>query len=453
MDLSALLTRILELESRMAALERENSLLKAKLAKYENPKNSSNSSLAPSQDKYKKTRSLRGKSNKSKGGQQGHKGNSLEMSTLVDEVIDHKVEECENCGEQLDCSGSSYHSRQVFDLPFIKIKVTEHRALKQVCKCCGKENQGKFPKGVKRSTQYGPRIKAWSVYLQNYQMLPYKRSQELIYDLLGHRISCGSLANFQIQCAKDLQGFKGELYQALLQSPILHVDETGVGINGKNNWIHVRSTNRLSFFSPHAKRGKDAIEAIGMLPLYKGTLIHDRLSSYFKYDCDHGLCNAHILRELLYVEQAFKAPWAKKIRELLIRAKQKKEKETISNSYYNRVVKKYLQLIRPVIKAYDKTYKKTEEQRLAFALDRHKHLFLRFLKYPEVPFDNNQAERDLRMIKVKQKVSGGFRSSDYAQHFTLIRSYIATIKKNGENVCQQLLNAFLKQPFLIPDAE
>ncbi len=193
---------------------------------------------------------------------------------------------------------------------------------------------------------------------------------------------------------------------------------------------------------------------IGLLDMYRGTLVHDRFSSYFSYQCEHSLCNAHILRDLTYVEERFDAQWARQLKALLVRAKRHRDKDpNVKSSYYSRVYNKYVKLIRPVIKGYDKRFKKTDEQRLAFALERHRDLFLKFLEQPELPFDNNQAERDLRMIKVKQKVSGCFRSQTHAQYFARIRGYISTVKKNGQPVLKAIQDSLALEPFIPKLAE
>lgn len=443
---------IAKLVSQVEYLTKRVKELEARLSKYENPKNSTNSSTAPSQDPYRKTKSLRVKSTKKPGGQNGHKGSRLEMVTNPDKVVLHDIASCTYCGEELSNNAQDFESRQVFDLPDIKIEVTEHRVLKKTCSCCGKLNKGHYPKAVTQLTQYGTRIKGLCVYLQNYQMLPYSRCAELIEDLIGHKLSTGSLSNFQQESFVALETYEQEIKKLLLQSKVLHADETGIRFNGSNSWMHVISNKTISFFSHHLKRGKQAMDDIGLLKNYNGTLVHDRFSSYFSYQCEHSLCNAHILRDLTYVEERFEADWAKQIKALLIRAKIKKDKNpNILSSYYSRVFNKYIKLIRPVIQHYDKQFKKTDEQRLAFALEKHKYLFLKFIKQPQLPFDNNQAERDLRMIKVKQKVSGCFRSQNYAKYFARIRGYIATAKKNKQNVLDTIKNAFELKPF-IPQA-
>jgi transposase len=423
--------------------------LEAKLSKYENPKNSGNSSLPPSQDPFRKTKSLREKSNKPQGGQKGHKGSKLEMVSSPDIRVIHNIYQCSCCGNTLPKTSDCYDSRQVFDLPSIEIQVTEHRAIKKTCTVCGKRNTAPFPKGLNQEAQYGNNLKSLCVYLQNYQMLPYARCKELIADLTGHNISTGSLSNFQQQCYNHLKDYQEQITKQLLQSPLLHADETGIRLNGKNSWMHVISNKTISYFAHHLNRGRQAMDDIGILEHYKGTLIHDRFSSYFGYGCDHSLCNAHILRDLIYVEETFNAPWAKQIKELLIEAKVAREqKPNLKTSYYSRIFKNYTSIIRPIIKAYDKKFNKTDEQRLAFALEKHKYLFLKFIKHPEIPFDNNQAERDLRMIKVKQKVSGCFKAQTHARYFASIRGYISTVKKNKQSVLDNIQNAFLEKPFL-----
>ena len=423
--------------------------LEAKLAKYEHPKNSDNSSVSPSQDPFRKTKSLRTKSNKQQGGQKGHKGSKLKKVETPETIVIHDIKQCNSCGKSLSDDFMGYDARQVFDIPPIEIQVTEHRRLHKKCTCCGKLNKGTFPKELSQEAQYGVGIKSLCVYLQNYQMLPFARCSEFISDLTGHQISTGSLSNFQRQCFHELEDYNQQIQLQLLQSPILHADETGVRLNGKNSWIHVISNKSISFFAYHLNRGKQAMNAIGLLEKYKGTLVHDRFSSYFSYSCQHSLCNAHILRDLIYVEEAFNAPWAKSLRKLLIKAKNDKEQNpNLKASYYSKIFKKYVSLIRPVIKKYNKKFKKTDEERLAFGLEKHKYLFLKFIKQSHVPFDNNQAERDLRMIKVKQKVSGCFRSQTHAQYFARIRGYITTLKKNKQKVFQNIQQAFLKKPFL-----
>ena len=257
-------------------------------------------------------------------------------------------------------------------------------------------------------------------------------------------------------CSQKLKDYDEQIRGFLLSKDVLHADETGININGKLNWFHVLSNQTASYFALHSKRGREAMDTIGLLNKFKGTLIHDRFSSYFHYQCDHGLCNAHILRELKFIDETFEAPWCKKMIRLLIRAKQKKKIDGLPDKkYYNRIYTAFIKLTRPVIIAYNQQQKrkKTDAERLAFGLEKYKRLFLRFLEQEQVPFDNNQAERDLRMIKVKQKVSGCFRSFHHGHYFARIRGYISTVKKNHQPVLESIVRAFHNQPFLPAFAE
>ena len=256
-----------ELRSRVAELE-------LRLAKYENPKNSGNSSAPPSQDPFGKTKSLREKSKKPQGGQKGHEGSKLKMAATADAIVVHDVENCSCCGNSLEEAPEHFDARQVFDIPETKIYATEHRRLHRRCVSRGKSDKGQFPEQLVQEAQYGTHLKSLCVYLQNYQMLPFARCSELISDLTGHCISTGSLSNFQKQCFGDLCDYEQHIRQQLLQSPILHADETGVRLNGKNSWIHVVSNKTISLFSHHLNRGKQAMDAVGLLELYKGTLVH-----------------------------------------------------------------------------------------------------------------------------------------------------------------------------------
>jgi len=442
-DFEILKKENIELRKRVAELEE-------KLSKYENPKNSKNSSIPPSQDPNRQTKSLRKKSNKKVGGQLGHKGSKLNKINNPDKIIVHNITECKCCQAILPEEGET-KSRQIFDIPKIKIEVTEHRIMLKKCTNCGARNKSKFPGYLIQEAQYGNNIKAFGVYLQNYHMIPYGRCAELIYDLTGHKLSEGSLANFQSKIYNQLGDFEENLKTLLLQSPVLNVDETGIRLNGDLNWMHVASTNLLSFFGYHQKRGKQAINDFNIIPLYNGNLVHDRFSPYFSYDCEHSLCNAHILRELLYLWESKQIKWAKDVSNLLINVHHKEKQEIeFTEKQYQNILKRLETLVSPILKNYNKIYSKTKEEKLAFALEKHKHLFLKFIKEKKVPFDNNQAERDLRMIKVKQKVSGCFRVPDYAEYFARIRSYTSTLKKNKQEILENILNAFEEKCFF-PD--
>jgi len=290
-DLTKLLGAAIE---EIASLNQEVELLKKG---YFPKKDSSNSSIPPSKDENrpKRTQSQRLKGNRKPGGQKGHKGSKLNMVVNPDRIIVHDIKTCGHCQSQLPETLSQYESRQVFDLPPIAIEVTEHRAMVKKCERCGKNTKAPFPENLVQKAQYGNSIKAFTAYLQNYQMLPFSRCAELINDLTGHTLSKGSLSNFQQTCYDKLESYQQQIKTLLLCSKVLHADETGIKVNGNNHWVHVISTRFLSFFGAHPKRGKEAMNEMGVLNQYRGTLIHDRFSSYFSYQCDHGLCNAHIL--------------------------------------------------------------------------------------------------------------------------------------------------------------
>jgi hypothetical protein len=213
--------------------------------------------------------------------------------------------------------------------------------------------------------------------------------------------------------------------------------------------MHVLSNDVLSYFGYHQKRGKQAIDAFNIIPLYNGNLVHDRFASYFSYECKHSLCNAHILRELQYLWETKELKWVRNLSNLLVGIHhQIKQGKIYSTKEYERTVTKFEKLITPTIQNYNKVYSKTKEEKLAFALEKYKHLFLKFIKEKEVPFDNNQAERDLRMIKVKLKISGCFRDPNYADYFARIRGYITTLKKNNQDVLLNIQKSFEGNPFL-----
>jgi len=434
-------------------LRKEVQDLKERLSKYENPKNSTNSSVPPSQDLNRKTKSLRKKSNKKVGGQKGHKGFKLQKHKNIDKIIVHDITQCQCCKAELPKDGE-IKTRQIFDIPKIQIEITEHRTITKICSHCGAKNKSNFPEYLVQEAQYGNNIKALAVYLQNYHMIPYKRCSEIIFDLTGHHISVGSLANFHSVIYKDLEPFEKKLKKILLKSPVLNVDETGSRLNGKLNWIHVASTNLMSYFGFHSKRGKEAIDSFDILPIYNGLITHDRFGPYFKYSCQHSLCNAHILRELFYLWETKEVKWAKDLSNLLVNVHHRlKQGKKFTDENYQNILNRFEQIISPTILNYDKTYNKTKEEKLAFALEKHKLLFLKFIQDKNVSFDNNQAERDLRMIKVKQKVSGCFRQYSYGEYFARIRSYISTLKKNQQKILKNITNAFNDDYFLPSLAE
>ena len=442
----------LSLRVRVSDLEQENSRLRSILNK-----NSGNSSRPPSTDGFKKPspKSLREKSGKASGGQQGHAGKTLLQKETPDVVKVHVVEECSECHISLgDVVSHAVEKRQVFEIPEPKLDVIEHRCEKKICPGCGKLNIGSFPSGVERPVQYGPRAKGFITYLQNYQMIPYERLSQFFEDIFGAPISEGTVFNATEAAYKNLESFEEYTKGLLIQSGTLHADETGVDVANKLHWLHTVSTDKLTYHLVHEKRGVEAIEAAGILPNFQGTLVHDCWAPYFKYDFRHALCNAHLLRELNAAIEDTKQPWAEEMRALL--RKLNKATRACENgkglcaAEIEGFEEEYNQIIRG---GHEQTgglmpAQKTVSRNLWERFLLKQHQVLRFIYDPTVPFDNNQAERDIRMVKVKQKVSGCFRSRAGANHYARIRAYISTVRKQGKNILLALQSAFMGEPVI-----
>jgi transposase len=437
-------------------------------------KNSRNSSKPPSGDGFgKKTKSLRSKSERKTGGQPEHPGSTLEWSNEVDIVIEHKVQQCQDCGSSLEeYPSQNVVARQVYDIPPIILNVTEHRAEIKSCPHCGFENQAEFPAEVNNLVQYGSKLKSIMVYLMDGQLLPFKRTCEVLNDILGTKVSEGTLYNTRTQCFNNLELITSNIQSSILASNVVHFDETGLCINGKLWWLHVACTEGLTYYFVHSKRGQVAMDEMDVLPQFEGKAIHDGWPSYADYSCEHFLCNAHHLRELRFIWENYEQSWAIQMSLLLCTIKRQVD-EAQENG------QKCLPL--DVLGVFEARYQAILEQGYAAnpimapppdnirkkrgrvkqspprnLLDRLKSQspVLGFMYDFEVPFDNNQAERDIRMMKLKQKISGTFRSSDGAEIFCRIRGYISTLKKQGCNVLDALIALFngdFQSPF--PQAE
>lgn len=453
-----LLQRIEVLEERVEKLENQLS------------KHSGNSSKPPSSDGFKpQPKSLRSKSSRSSGGQKGHRGQTLEWSPQVDQVKYHRVEACEACGRSLlETESESWQMRQVQDLAPIRLVVTEHQAEVKCCPDCQTLNRGAFPSDVSRVVQYGASLKGLMVYLLDYQLLPSARVEELLSDVLGCEISEGTLYTSRERCFTELAPVEALIEQQIGQAEVLHCDETGLRVNGKLWWLHVASTDGLTFYFVHTKRGKAAMDAMAILPEYEGISVHDGLKSYAQYDCDHALCNAHHLRELEFVTERYQQNWAAEMSILLCDLKQQVDDakaqgeaslapdlvQWFETRYQTLIVAGLAANPAPVPQPDAATArgrpKQSPAKNLLDRLQQHQAQVLAFMTDFRVPFDNNQAERDLRMMKLKQKISGGFRSVAGAQQFGRIRGYISTLKKQGLNVLEALRQVFLGNPTLPP---
>jgi transposase len=300
------------------------------------------------------------------------------------------------------------------------------------------------------------------VYLVDYHLLPWQRTCELLGDLLGQPIAEETLAAAITACAQGLEQPEEQIKQALTCAPVAHFDETGLYVAGHREWVHVASTSVLTHYGSHAKRGGEATQAIGILPAFAGRALHDAWSPYFAYPCAHGLCNAHHLRELTFVHEQLGQGWAGELKALLIKIKHAVEQARgrgargLPSAQQRRFARTYNHLLATGLHMPDNQPslpggkrgrpKQTKAKNLLDRLGQHKEEALAFMADFAVPFDNNQAERDLRMLKVQQKIAGCFRSLAGARAFCRIRGYISTIKKQGRNVLAALSSVFAGNP-------
>lgn len=424
-------------------------------------RDSHNSSLPPSTDppwqKAPRTRSLRKKSGRRVGGQPGHRGATLKQVARPDHLITHSPETCPGCGATLDeAEVISAQRRQVFDLPPVKMIVTEHRREARRCPHCGLAARAEFPEGVRAPTQYGPRLLARAAYLNLYQLLPVARTAEALSDLFGCAVSPATVERAARFSSGKLVGSEQRLKAAIRDSPVVGADETGLRVCGAQGFVHVARTEELTHFAYDARRGREAMREVGILPQFRGTLVRDGYHSYASFgQCRHGLCNAHLLRELLFVEELdpAQAAWAKPLASLLVEIKEATESaraagwaqlgEEVKGAYlrrYDRLVKRADRL-NPHPSADeawgDSPQKKRQPlspaRRLVNRLLRGRGEVLRFMTDLSVPFDNNGSERDLRMVKLQQKIGGCFRTEGGARVFCRVRSYLSTARKQGHS--------------------
>jgi transposase len=460
----------LRLQIKQQAEEIEN--IKGQLSK-----NSHNSSKPPSSDGLSKPapKSLRKPSNKSSGGQKDHPGHCLKAVAEPDFIEHHMVTHCEACTTNLETVVShDYEERQVFDIPEPRIKVTGHRAEKKRC-ACGHITTALFPPEVTGSVQYGSRIRSAAVYFNQYQLSPYARVEEIMEALSGASLSEGSLFNFNQQVYQELADTEIAIKSALQQQSVIHVDESGIRVEGSLHWLHTTGTAHLTYYQHHQNRGLIAMEAIGILPNYTGIVVHDHLKAYLCFIiCLHSLCNAHHLRELIFLLERGQLEWAGEMARLLSvinrcveRAKKRQHTElnvklqSLFSRRYDTLLESGFQLDAclqdtELVSTEPKKRGRTKQSKAKNLLDRlktYKTETLRFMTDLSVPFDNNLAERDIRMVKLKQKISGTFRSQQGARMFFRIRSYLSSAKKQGHNMLTALSLCFQGCPLKLIGAE
>ena len=451
------------LVQKIARLELENAWLRDRIGELERRLglNSGNSGQPPSSDGLKKpvrerrTRSLRGKTGRKPGGQAGHKGKTLCRVETPDRVKTHVPSVCQGCGASLlgAASVGAPVARQVFDLPEPRpLEVTEHRG--HACRCgrCGVVTRAPFPKGVSGPVQYGPRLSGVAVWLRHGQFLPERRLSEVLGELFGARVSPATLASMSRRAAERLRVAAGHIEGlAAVGARVKHLDETGLRIGARTRWLHVICTPLLAAYRVSERRG--AVPA-GV----SGVAVHDHWQCYWPMEgVEHALCNAHHLRELQALVEFDKEDWARRMQRHLLRARRvarlaRERDMAVPGRLLARLVRGYDRLLVEAMAFHENqpplsspgrrgAPRRRKGHNLALRLHERRDETLRFLTDPQVPFTNNEAERDLRMMKLRQKISGGFRSRSGADDFAILRTVIATAQKQGRNVLKTLMGS------------
>jgi len=427
-------------------------------------KDSHNSHLPPSSDRFhRQPKSLRKSSGKKPGGQAGHAGNTLLLSPSPDLVIVHPVEDCQHCQHDLRKVASLHvERRQVIDLPPKRVLVIEHQAQQKCCPACQQISLAAFPDDVRAPVQYGAALGAVGVYLVQQQLLPYERACEVIEDLLGPPMSVGTLHELVQRCAQQLAPVEQQIKAALSRAQVLHQDETGLYVAGQRHWMHVSATEQLTHYAVHPKRGKAALDAIGIMVDFGGVSVHDGWGSYWQFRCQHALCNVHHLRDLTFLEEERLQAWAGEMKDLLLASRAAvAQARALGRSClhplevadwkarYGALVAQGYQANPPDPPPETSRRgrrKQSAARNLLDRLSKHQEAVLLFLDNFAVPFDNSLAERDIRMVKVQQKVSGCFRSPAGAVAFCRIRGYLSTLRKQGVAVLTALEQALVGHP-------
>jgi transposase len=424
-------------------------------------RNSRTSSKPPSSDRNNpnkpapKKRKLKGKQKRKQGGQKGHPGATLRKVDNPGYVITHRIQgKCPHCQaghKHIKINGEE--SRQVFDLPVeLRLEVIEHRREVGECQCCAKKIKASYPEEIKAPVQYGQRMQALVLYLQSYQLLPCERLSDLIGDLWGCPISTGTISKMLTHGGTRAGPIADAIKQAVRASEFIHSDETGLSVKGKLHWLHTASTPTLTWLHIDPHRGVKALRAMEVLEGYGGVVIHDYLSAYYRIEgLSHALCNAHHLRDLDCVTEEQGQSWSAAMRAYLLEVKKRVERERsrgkeVRQKTIDRLKKDYFKILEEGCEENPEPERKPG-QRGRLKRGKALNLLNRFWERSEevmafllkgMPFDNNEAERDLRMMKVKQKIRGCFRSLSQSEAFVKVRSVIATAKKRKINVLEML---------------
>ena len=442
----ALVESLLRRLEALDALQRRVAELEARLAK-----DSHNSHQPPSSDglaRPVRTQSLREPSGRRPGAQRGHGGTTLRQSESPQEIRLHAPSACAHCGAALEGARVvRLERRQVFDLPGLALHVREHQGQSLRCLCCGGITRASFPAGVEKPVQYGPGLLGLGVYLQSYQLVPVARTRELLSVLFGHAPAAGTLKRALDVAYRSLEGVEEQIRAALQRASVVHMDETGVRVAGQTQWMHVASTSGRTLLRVHRSRGCPAVNALGVVASMQGVRVHDALPSYVSYGGRFALCNVHLLRELVSAAETTQQPWTLQMLALLRQMKAQTDRAraeglaSVPLEVRASLEQRYEVLLGEAERAHTEPpqrkgvrggrLKRTPVQNLLRRMQRHRAAVLRFLHDLEVPFDNNQAERDLRMLKVQQKISGGFRSEEGAARFARIRGYLSTLRKQN----------------------
>lgn len=451
----------------IAHLEAEINELRVRVQALEDrlAKDSHNSHLPPSRDLPPKPKSLRKPSGRKPGGQPGHTGTTLAWSTEPDHIVVHHPLICAGCGARLDeATVIGDRRRQVVELPPLRLETTEHVAEQRRCAGCGHVTPATFPPEARGPVSYGPDLRGLAVYLKIYQLLPSARIQDLLGDLFDRSFSVGTLASAVADSDTILAETERAIQQALQQADVLHADETGLRVDGGQQWLHVACTDRLTHYRVDPKRGRAGMDAAGVLPGFTGVAVHDGLHGYGTFPCAHALCNVHHLRELTFVAEQYQQPWAEDIKDLLqevqvaVAVARDAGQDQLDAPTVARAIQRYRDLAtaglaanppKPKAPGTPGPPKRTKAGKLAEWLGRHELETLLFLHDFRVPFDNNQAERDLRMMKVQQKISGTFRTARGAAQFGRIRGYVSTARKQGYDPLTALQAACSGHPLVL----